>query len=51
MPHADAIRASAVAGHHCRESLSDADRDRIIAGLARFTGIPPAAIDHSSTPL
>jgi carboxypeptidase C (cathepsin A) len=31
-----------------RASLSDADRDRIIAGLARYTGVPAASIDRAN---
>jgi carboxypeptidase C (cathepsin A) len=31
-----------------RDSLTDADRDRIVAGLARYTGVPSASIDRTS---
>lgn len=31
-----------------RDALADADRDRIIAGLARYTGVPPASIDRAN---
>ena len=31
-----------------RESLGDADRDRIIAGLARYTGVPSSSIDRTT---
>jgi carboxypeptidase C (cathepsin A) len=31
-----------------RASLGDADRDRIIAGLARYTGVPAASIDRAN---
>jgi len=31
-----------------RDALDDADRDRIIAGLARYTGVPPASIDRTT---
>jgi carboxypeptidase C (cathepsin A) len=31
-----------------REFLHDADRDRIIAGLARYTGVPAAGIDRKA---
>lgn len=31
-----------------RDSLADADRDRIIAGLARYTGVPASAIDRAA---
>jgi carboxypeptidase C (cathepsin A) len=31
-----------------RASLGDADRDRIVAGLAKYTGIPAAGIDRAN---
>ena len=31
-----------------RDSLSDADRERIVQGLARFTGLQPAQVDRKS---
>lgn len=31
-----------------RDSLSDADRDRVIAELARYTGIPVASVDRTA---
>jgi len=30
-----------------RESLADADRDRIVEALARYTGVPPSSIDRA----
>ena len=31
-----------------RESLSDAERDRIVAGLAKYTGVPASTIDRAT---
>src|SRR5262249_14541906 len=31
-----------------RESLADAERDRIIGALARYTGVPPSSIDRTT---
>jgi carboxypeptidase C (cathepsin A) len=31
-----------------REQLTDAERERIVAGMARYTGVPPAAIDRNT---